>query len=45
MLNYLLTSFLVYQYWLFFAVTLVASIGFPLPATALILAGGAFFAE
>lgn len=39
MLELFLTYFLEYQYWVFFAVTLFAAFGFPLPATALILAG------
>jgi membrane protein DedA with SNARE-associated domain len=45
MLDYLLTSFLVYKYWLFFGITFLASLGLPIPATALLLAGGAFIAQ
>jgi membrane-associated protein len=45
MFDYLLSIFLVYQYWLFFGVLFVASVGFPLPATALMLVWWALYAE
>lgn len=45
MIDFLLSSFLVYQYWLLFFVMYFASFGFPLPATALLVAGWAFYAQ
>lgn len=45
MLDFFLSLFLVYQYWLLFGVMYIASIGFPIPATALMIAGWAFFAQ
>ncbi len=45
MVDFLLSSLLVYQYWLIFGVMYLASFGFPLPATALMVAGGAFIAQ
>ncbi len=45
MFDYVLSSFLLYQYSVFFFVTLFAAIGFPIPATALILAAGAFYSQ
>ena len=45
MFDYVLSSFLLYQYSVFFFVTLLAAIGFPIPATALILAAGAFYSQ
>lgn len=45
MVDLLLSSFLVYQYWLLFGVCIFAAFGFPLPATALLLAGGALYAQ
>lgn len=45
MLELFLSYFLEYQYILFFGVTFFAAFWFPLPATALIIAGGAFCAQ
>ena len=45
MLELFLSYFLEYQYWLFFGVTFIAAFGFPVPATALILAGWAFYSQ
>lgn len=45
MLDFILSIFLVYQYWLFFGVMYIASFWFPVPATALIIAWWAFYAQ
>ncbi len=45
MVDILLSSFLVYQYWLLFWVCILAAFWFPLPATAILLAGGALYAQ
>lgn len=41
MVDILLSSFLVYWYWLLFGICILAAFGFPLPATALLIAGWA----
>lgn len=45
MIDFFLSSFLIYHYWLFFFVMFFASFGFPLPATALVIAGWAFIEQ
>lgn len=45
MVDILLASFLVYQYWLLFGVCVLAAFWFPLPATAILFAGGALYAQ
>jgi membrane-associated protein len=45
MVDILLSSFLVYQYWLLFTVAIFAAFGFPLPATAILIAGGALYSQ
>lgn len=41
----LLASFLVYQYWLLLGICILAAFGLPLPATALLIAGWALYAQ
>lgn len=45
MLDFFLSSLLVWNYALLFLVVSFASFGFPLPATALLMASGAFSAQ
>lgn len=45
MVDILLSSFLVYQYWLLFGVCVFAAFGFPLPATAILIAWWALYAQ
>jgi membrane protein DedA with SNARE-associated domain len=45
MIAFFLSYFLVYQYIVLFFVVLAASFGFPLPATMLLMAAGAFAAQ
>lgn len=45
MLDYVLSLLLVYQYWLIFTITILAAFGIPLPATAVLIAGGAFYTQ
>jgi len=45
MLNLFLSYLLIYKYAILFSVVFVTSFGLPLPATALIVAAGAFAAQ
>ena len=45
MIEFFLSYFLIYQYFLLFFVVVLASFGLPLPATALLVAAGAFAAQ
>lgn len=45
MLDFLLSYFLVYTYAILIAVVFLASFGIPLPATALVIAAGAFASQ
>ncbi len=45
MLDFLLSSLLVWKYALLFGVVSFAAFGFPIPATALVVAAGAFAAQ
>jgi membrane-associated protein len=45
MVDIFLSSFLVYKYWLLFGVCVFAAFGVPLPATALLIAWGALYAQ
>lgn len=45
MLSFFLSSLLIYKYTVLFLVIFTASLGFPIPATALLIAAGAFAAQ
>ncbi|EKD30348.1 MAG: hypothetical protein ACD_78C00083G0003 [uncultured bacterium (gcode 4)] len=45
MLSFFLSSLLIYKYAILFLVIFIASFGFPIPATALLIAAGAFAAQ